>query len=483
MSVLATNLHSGTVYDGGWVVPRGGDHAVRDAATGAAIGRVGLGDAADVENAGRTAADAQPAWAARGFDERAAIMRRAADALETLPRADRIIMQREEGAIAAKIDGELRKSAEELRAAAGLLDRPTGELLPHEHPDVLSMARRIPVGVVGVIAPWNAPLLLAMRAVAPALALGNAVVLKPDPKTAVSGGLVIARAFEEAGLPPGVLHVLPGGPATGEALVASPHTQVISFTGSTAAGRRVGELAGRLLKRAVLELGGNNALIVLEDADLDEAVRAACRGSLLHNGQICMATGRHLVHESIAEAYVERLREYTAALRVGDPTDPGIELGPLISTQQAERVQGIVDDALAGGAELLVGGRHDGPFFTPTLLVGVEPGNAAFDQEIFGPVMAVTTFGSDEEAVTLANRTEYGLAAAVHTADLDRALRLAARLRTGMVHVNGSTIADAPHAPMGGMGQSGNGGRYGGHWNLDEFTAWQWVTARGVARR
>ncbi|QTX04382.1 aldehyde dehydrogenase family protein [Agromyces archimandritae] len=482
MAALDDEINAGTVFGGTWRHPHGGTYTARDAATGTAIGTVGLADADDVATAGLAARSAQPAWAELGFRERAAVMHRAAEFLEELPREDRLLLQREEGAIAAKVNGEIHKSAEELRAAASLLEQPYGDLLPNEDPTILSMARRVPAGVIGVIAPWNAPMLLAMRSVAPALALGNAVILKPDVKTAISGGIVIAKAFEAAGLPAGVLHVLPGGPETGEAVVASPHTDVISFTGSTAAGRRVGEVAGRLLKKVVLELGGNNALIVLDDADLDEAVSAALSGSLLHNGQICMATGRHLVHDSIADEYTRRLCEAVAAMKVGDPTDPATRVGPLISEKQAERVASIVGQAVADGARVLVGGERSGPFYTPTVLGDVDPGNAAFENEIFGPVLPVTSFSDDDEAVRWTNASEYGLSAAVHTGDLTRGLALAARVRTGMVHINGMTINDAPHVPMGGVGQSGNGGRYGGHWNLDEFTSWQWVTARGPRR-
>ncbi|MBS1698897.1 MAG: aldehyde dehydrogenase family protein [Actinobacteria bacterium] len=482
MGVLSEEISAGRIFTGTWVPAHGGTTDVHDVATGATIGRVGLGDAQDVDAAGRAARAAQPAWAATPPSERAAILLRAADALERLSRDERVLLQREEGAIAAKVDGEIHKSVEELRAAAGLVDQPYGDLLPHEDPAVLSMARRVPAGVIGVIAPWNAPMLLAMRSVAPALALGNAVILKPDVKTAVSGGTAIALAFEEAGLPEGVLHVIPGGPETGQAVVASPHTDVISFTGSTAAGRRVGEVAGGLLKKVVLELGGNNALIVLEDANLDEAIAAAVSGSLLHNGQICMATGRHLVHESIADEFTRRLHAAVAALPFGDPTDAATRVGPLISELQASRVQEIVDAAVAGGAEVLTGGTHEGPFFRPTVLDKVVPGNAAFEQEIFGPVLPIVRFTDDAHAIELANATPYGLSAAIHTGDMSRGLALAGKVRTGMVHINGITINDSPYVPMGGMGQSGNGGRYGGHWNLDEFTSTQWVTARSVAR-
>ncbi|MFV0373871.1 aldehyde dehydrogenase family protein, partial [Microbacterium sp.] len=378
MTSLFEQITAGTVYTGSWHRAHGGVHSVTEAATGAVIGEIGVADADDVTAAGRGAVAAQPRWEETAFVQRAAVLHRAADHLDALTREERVVMQREEGATAAKVDGEIHKCVEELRAAAALVDQPCGELLPSVDPIELSMARRVPAGVIGVIAPWNAPMLLAMRSVAPALALGNSVLLKPDVKTGISGGIVIARAFEAAGLPAGVLHVLPGGPATGQAVVSCSDIDVISFTGSTEAGRRVGALAGGLLKKVVLELGGNNALIVLDDADLDHAVEAAIAGSLLHQGQICMATGRHLVHESIADEYTERLRAHVAGLRVGDPTAADTHIGPLINEEQARRLGDIVDRAVSEGARMLVGGRQDGPFFTPTLLDDVAPGNAAF---------------------------------------------------------------------------------------------------------
>ncbi|GII85536.1 benzaldehyde dehydrogenase [Sphaerisporangium siamense] len=471
---------SGLLYSGGWRPGGGGTAPVLEVATGERIGEIALADEADVERAGAAAAEAQRAWARASFRERSAVMARAGQALEGM-RADIVAMMiRETGCIRAKAEQEITKAQDELRAAAELADQPYGQLLPHDDPAVLSMARRVPVGVVGVIAPWNAPLMLAIRSVAPALVLGNAVLLKPDVKTALSGGVALARVFEAAGLPDGLLHVLPGGPATGEAVVRSPHTSVISFTGSSATGRRVGELAGGLLKRVVLELGGNNAFIVLDDADLDAAVNNAAWGSLLHQGQICMATGRHLVHERIADEYVARLTEHARSLVMGDPKRPEVRVGPLIDARQAGRVHAIVTAAVEAGAVVGAGGTQEGPFYRPTVLDRVDPGSPAFTEEIFGPVIPVTRFGSDEEAAELANRTSYGLSAAVHTRDLARGLALADRLRTGMVHVNGQTINDAAHVPMGGMGASGNGGRYGGHWNLDEFTYWQWVTTRST---
>ncbi len=469
---------SGHLFSAGWRRGGGGTADVVEVATGERIGEIGLADEADVERAGAVAAEAQREWARASYKERADVMARASLALESM-RADIVeMMIRETGGIRAKAEQEVTKALDELRSAAGLTDQPYGQLLPHDDTSVLSMARRVPAGVVGVIAPWNAPLMLAVRSVAPALALGNAVLLKPDVKTTLSGGVALARVFEAAGLPSGLLHVLPGGPEAGEAVVRSPHTRVISFTGSSATGRRVGEIAGGLLKRVVLELGGNNALIVLDDADLDAAVNNAAWGSLLHQGQICMATGRHLVHESIADEYVERLTAHARSLVVGDPRRPEVRVGPLIDARQALRVHDIVTGSVEAGAVLRTGGSHDGPFYKPTVLDRVTPGVRAFREEIFGPVIPVTRFSSDAEAVELAGQTEYGLSAAIHTGSVSRGLALAERLHTGMVHINGQTINDAAHIPMGGMGASGNGGRYGGHWNLDEFTFWQWVTAR-----
>jgi len=409
------------------------------------------------------------------------VLRRAAAALES--ERDTVVgwLIREGGGTAGKGHFEVSLAVDELLAAAALVTAPIGELLPTEDFRRQSQARRVPVGVVGVIAPWNFPLILALRSVAPALALGNAVLLKPDPKTAVVGGALIASLFEQAGLPPDVLHVLPGGADVGEAVVTSPGTDMISFTGSTRAGHRVGELAGARLKPVALELGGNNAFIVLDDADIDAAANNGAWGAFVHQGQICMAVGRHLVHEDLADEYLAKITELAAGQRLGDPEDPAVTLGPLISTRQAERVELIVGSSIAAGARQLLGGSRSGCFYPATVLAGVRPGMAAFDEEIFGPVIAVTTFGSDAEAAQLANATGYGLVAAVHTRSVARGLRLASRLRTGMVHVNDQTVDDQAHIPMGGRGRSGNGSRFGGHWSIDEFTQWQWLTTRDVA--
>jgi benzaldehyde dehydrogenase (NAD) len=384
---------------------------------------------------------------------------------------------RETGGILPKGEFEVGVAVGELREAAALTEH-EARLVIEATPEMESIAVRVPLGVVGVISPWNAPLILSIRSVAPALALGNTVVLKPDVQTPISGGYAIAAALFAAGLPPDVLHVLPGDAEPGAALTTDPNVAMISFTGSTAVGRKVGEAAGRSLKRVALELGGNSPFIVLDDADIELATSAGAFGSFFFQGQICMASSRHLVHEKIADAYVKRLVERTQNLPVGDPATGQVALGPLINDQQLERVSGIVDRSVKAGAHVATGATHEGRFYRPTVLTGVTPQMPAFADEIFGPVAPVTTFRDDEEAIALANQTEYGLSSAIFSNDVPRAMRIAQRLNAGLVHINDQTINDNPKIPFGGFGASGNGGRFGSVANLEEFTTWRWMTIR-----
>ena len=317
-----------------------------------------------------------------------------------------------------------------------------------------------------------------MRVVAPALALGNAVVLKPDPQTPVVGGAMFAAVFREAGLPDGLLQVVVGGADVGEALVTDPNIPVVSFTGSTAVGRRVGQLAGGLLKKVSLELGCNNAFIVLDDADLDAAAAAGAFAAFQFQGQVCFAAGRHLVHRSVAEAYTNALIEKARRLRTGDPYREDVHLGPIVNEKQLARVDDIVQRSISGGATLAEGGTHEGLFYRPTVLTDVTTESPAWTDEIFGPVAPITVFDTDEEAIALANESRYGLVASIYTRSLGRGLAMADRMRTGMVHVNDGTLNDEAIIPFGGMGDSGNGSRHGGEASLDTFTDWQWVTVR-----
>lgn len=341
-----------------------------------------------------------------------------------------------------------------------------------------SFSRRRPAGVVSVIAPFNVPLILSIRSVAPALALGNAVLLKPDPRTAVSGGVLLVRIFQEAGLPDGLLSPLPGGVEVGEAVVSAPEVRVISFTGSTAAGSKVGELGARHLKRVHLELGGNNAMIVLPGADLALAASAGAFGSFLHQGQICMTTGRHIVHESLHDEYVKLLSEKASHLPVGDTAGGQVALGPVIDVASAERIQSMVDETVAQGATLNAGGTHDGALYKTTVLSNLTTDMTAWKNEIFGPVAPVFPFSTTEEAIALASDSKYGLSLAI-LGDVGEAMKIADVINCGIIHINEQTVSDEAQIPFGGVGDSGTGSRFGGaEANIEAFTEGQWLTVR-----
>lgn len=477
--LLDKDIWNNRIFIGGkWTEAAGGGRDVVEPATGAVLGRIGAGDATDIARAVGSAAAAQPAWAGASHAERAAVLRKAARLWAEHGEEISGWNVREVGAIAPMAGFALHVAEQECYEAAALPSRSYGELLPSEQPR-LSMTRRVPVGVVGVISPFNVPIILGIRSVAPALALGNAVVLKPDPRTAVTGGVVLARIFEEAGLPPGVLQVVPGGIEAGEALITHPKVPVISFTGSTNAGRRVGELAGKHLKRAHLELGGNSALVVLADADVDEAVTLAAFGTFFHQGQICMTTGRHLVHDSLYDDYVERLAAKAAHLPVGDPAAGEVALGPLIDEGQRDKVHGLVTASADAGARVAAGGTYDRLFYKATVLADVPSSAPAFAEEIFGPVAPVLRFSSVDEAVRIAADTEYGLSLGIVTRDVMKGLALADRMPTGIVHINDQTVNDEANAPFGGVGASGTGSRFGGAAaNVEAFTETRWVTMR-----
>src|SRR5215475_1388238 len=478
VAFLDESTWRGKVYSGGWKRAAGGEAAVMEPATGAEIGRAGVAGPADVAAAAAAAAAAQPAWAAVPYTERAAILRRAGDIWRSNAAEIEQWDIRESGKIPGAVQFETHVATEEIFEAATLPTRPSGELLPSEQPN-LSFIERVPVGVVGVIAPFNFPQILAIRSVAPALALGNAVVLKPDPRTAVCGGVVLARVFEEAGLPDGLLHVLPGGPDVGEALITDPLVRIISFTGSTAVGRRVGELGARHLKRVHLELGGNSALVILDDADVAAAASAGAWGSFLHQGQICMTTGRHIVADAVYGDYVDALADKASHLPVGDPASGTVALGPIIDERQRDKVHALVTASTDTGARLAAGGTYEGLFYQPTVLADVTTKMPAYANEVFGPVAPVLKFSSLDEAAQLAAQTEYGLSLGILTKDVMRGLELSRRIPTGIVHINEQTVDDEPNVPLGGLFDSGTGTRFGGTANLDAFTETRWVTVRG----
>lgn len=476
-SLLDESQWRARIYSGGWRDASEGSVNVTEPATGQTLTSVGIAGPKDVARAAELAAAAQLQWVSLPYEERAEILRRTARIFEENLDDFTTWVMREIGAVRHKAEREVRFSAAVLHQCAAMVTEAHGLVLP-SNGGAISLARRVPHGVVGIISPFNAPLLLAMRAIAPALATGNTVVLKPDAQTPVSGGCLIANCFEAAGLPKDCLHVLPGDAETGSALCTDPNIQMISFTGSSTTGRRVASLASEHLKKVCLELGGKSALIVLEDADPETAASNARFGSWHHQGQVCMGTGRVLVHERKAAEVAECLSQQADRMAVGNPVDKGVVLGPIINERQLRRVHGIVEDTVAAGARLRTGGTFEHLFYRPTVLDGVRPGMRAFEEEIFGPVAPITTFSSDEEAIALANQTEYGLSAAIISPSVGRALSIASRLRAGLIHVNDQNVLDFPFVPFGGFGASGNGSRIGGPANWEEFTQWQWLTIK-----
>ncbi|GAA3765246.1 benzaldehyde dehydrogenase [Microbacterium kribbense] len=481
-TLLTTPLWQGTLFSDGWRAGSGGPLTVKAPGTDAVIATVSQAGLDDLDHAVASATIAQKGWAKQPYSTRAAVMLKAAQLLEADPTRLTDVLVPESGSGQGKAGFEVGLVVTELQESAALASHPYGELL-RSVKDRTSIARRVPLGVVGVISPFNFPAILSMRSVAPALAVGNAVILKPDPRTSISGGLALAALFEEARLPSGVLHVLPGDGAIGAALVTHPDVPCISFTGSTAAGRKIGAAAAPLLKRVHLELGGNNAMLVLPDADVQAAASVGAWGSFLHQGQICMTTGRHLVHRSMAAQYVAALAEKANGIPVGDPTQ-GLPLGPLIDDRQRDRVHGYVTAAVEHGATLSAGGDYDGLYYRPTVLADVAVDNPAWTDEIFGPVAPVQVYDDVDEAIETINASEYGLSVSIITSNPYAAYELCDRIESGAVHINDATVDDEAVIPFGGTKASGVGGRFGGpQANLDTFTETQWVTMQGSVER
>lgn len=446
--------------------------------SGEPVARISAASKADVDSAFTGARRAQPAWAAAIPGARAQIFLEAARVMER--RKGEIVdwLVREAGSTLTKASIEWWAVHNSVLEAATLPSRVEGRILWGDYPDKENRIYRRPVGVVGVISPWNWPLHLSTRSVAPALALGNAVVVKPSAETPISGGLLIAKLFEEAGLPPGVLSVIAGRSSEiGDDFVQHPVPRVMSFTGSTAVGRRAGKLAldSALIKRTMLELGGNGPLLVTEDVELSRAVDTAIVGKFLHQGQMCIAVNRIIVADAIHDAFVERFVARARALPNGGPRDPGSVIGPLINREQLERVATLVEQAQAQGARLLLGEPVRGLVMPPRVLDEVTADMTIARQEIFGPVATILRAHDDDEAVRLANDTDMGLTSGVLCRDLGRAERLAARIEAGMTHINDIPAVDMPQMPFGGEKNSGLG-RFGSQGVIDSFTTQHWIS-------
>ena len=452
----------------------------RNPYTGGVASLVPGGKREDARRAIDAAAAAFPSWSATGPAVRRNLLLKAADILEKrMPDVAKITAV-ETGQTFGWGMFNCIYTVGILREAAAQAYAMVGEVIPTDLPDTTAMAVRQPVGVVVGIAPWNAPMILGMRAVAAPVAYGNTVVLKASEESPGTH-LSIARVFEEAGFPKGVINVITNAPPDAaevvDELISNPKTRRISFTGSTKIGRLIAESAGRHLKRAVLELGGKAPMVVLRDADLDAAVSAANFGAFMNQGQICMSTERIVVEKPVAEEFAKKLAAKGQALKIGDPLDPQSQLGCLISQTAVERVQSMVDDAVAKGAKVLCGGKAHGPCYPPTVVYGVTPAMRMYHEESFGPAKPIVIASDAEDALRIANDTPYGLSSALFTRDVNKALRMAEKLEFGICHINGATVHDEPQVPFGGEKDSGYG-KFGGRAGLDEFTELRWITIR-----
>ncbi len=470
---------------GEWADAASGEtFAVDDPWTGATATVAAAAGREDARRAVDAATLAASGWAQTPVAERRALLDRAAEIMTS--RQEEIA-----GRVTAETGGTFGWGMFNVELAAGMLHAAgaQAEALHDEEIDSLipgkrARAVREPVGVVAGIAPWNAPVILGTRAVAAPLAYGNAVVLKSSERSPATHGDIVS-CLVEAGIPAGTVNLIsaPAGAAAevADELIVHPAVRRINFTGSTRVGRLIAENAGRHLKRVLLELGGKAPMVVLDDADLDRAAAAASFGGFMHQGQICMSTERLVVDRKVAAPLAERLVTRAGALSLGDPRDPATHIGPLVSRGAVERVDGLVRDAVDKGAELLTGGRADGSSYPPTVLRGVTPEMRIYHEESFGPVVSIVEVDGEDEAVRVANDTEYGLSSSVFTGDPRRGESVARRLDTGMCHINDTTVHDEPQMPFGGVKASG-WGRFGGQAAAEEFTELRWITVQDEPR-
>ena len=452
--------------------------------TGEVYTRLASGGKEDAKRAIDAAAAAFPTWAGVPPSEKRALFLKAADVMER--RAEEITLALAEEAGATVNWGRFQTGLGPgfLREAASQVHRVSGQIIPADLPGAFNMVLRQPLGVVGAISPWNAPVVLSLRAVVFPLAYGNTVVLKPSAESAFVGGVLKAEIFEEAGFPRGVFNLVTNGPGrsgeVGDQFIEDSRVRRITFTGSTEVGKQLAEKAGRYLKKMTMELGGNDPLIILEDADMEIAVDAAVFGRFMHQGQICMNSKRIIVEEPIIAEFLKRFVARAAALKVGDPKDPETVIGPLINKTQLDKLIGQVDGAIADGAKLLCGGKHDGLCYHPTVLSGVTKEMRLFQEETFGPLAPVIAAKDAEDALQLANNSKYGLSSGIITRDFQKGLEMAERIESGVCHINDSSLHDEAHAPLGGMKESGWGRN--GFEAMEEFTELRWVSLQRTKR-
>ncbi|WLQ63472.1 aldehyde dehydrogenase family protein [Streptomyces glycanivorans] len=448
--------------------------------TGAAFVRVPAAEPADIQLAVTAAQEAFTGWATTAPSTRRQILNDTADLLEERVAEFTEIMTAETGGTRIWASFNIHMSATLIRQAATMATSPAGSVLATDVPGEWSMAVREPAGVVAAFVPWNGPLILCARAIAVALATGNPVVIRPSEDGPITSGYFLADLLTEAGLPAGVVNVVTNdradAPEVVAALVADPRVRRVNFTGSTPVGRIVGQLAGEHLTPAILELGGKNPIIVLDDADIAYAAAGITVAKFMNSGQICMCVDRVIIQDSAYDALTEAFLAKIATLGQGDPEDPHTLVGPLINARAAQRVAELVADALAKGATLLTGGGDaDGAFYPATVLSDVTPDMRIYHEEVFGPVATLFRVDTEQDAVALANDTPYGLSSAVYTENGSRGLAVARLLRHGAVHVNDHSVSDEPQAPVGGVKDSGYG-HFGSEWGAEFFTETRWIT-------
>jgi aldehyde dehydrogenase (NAD+) len=454
--------------------------------TGEVFAKVPSGKKADAKRAIDAAVAAFPSWSHTLPAERQALFLKAADILEKKQMEIVGILAEETGCTFGFAMFQTMFTPGLLREAAAQSHQAIGEIIPADLPGALYMAIRQPVGVVAGIGPWNAPLILSLRSICMPIAYGNTAVLKPSTEAAAAGGVVLAEVFHEAGFPKGVLNLVTNGPGgsseIGDEFIEHPKVRRINLTGSTAVGRQIAEKAGRYLKRVALELGGQNPMIILSDANVDDAVNAAAFGGFLHQGQICMSTRRIIIEKSIAKEFTEKFVAKVSTYKVGNPKEMDTIIGPLINQYQLDQVKNSVDAAVRDGAKILCGGKSEGLCYYPTILVNAKLSTPFSCEETFGPVVSIIEVENAEEAVAVANDTMYGLSAAVFTGDLAKGLAIAERIESGIVHINDQTVGDEPQVPFGGVKDSG-WGRFGGKAALEEFTELRWISAQLTPRQ
>ncbi|OWV81859.1 salicylaldehyde dehydrogenase [Rhizobium sp. R634] len=437
----------------------------------------------DVAAAVDAASAAFAAWSKTGPGQRRTILMKAADIMDAKAGEFTRLMIEETGATAPWAGFNVMLAANILREAGAMTTQISGEIIPSDKPGTLAMGVRQAAGVCLAIAPWNAPVILATRAIAMPIACGNTVILKASEQCPGTHRL-IATALTEAGLPAGVINVLTNAPEDAPeivaALIAHPAVKRVNFTGSTKVGRIIAETCGKYLKPALLELGGKAPLVILDDADIDGAVNAAIFGAFMHQGQICMSTERIIVDEAIADEFVAKLAARASQLPAGDPRGH-VVLGSLISLDAAKKMEGLIADATAKGAKLVAGGKRSGTVVEATLLDRVTPEMRVYAEESFGPVKPIIRVSGEEEAIRIANDTEYGLSSAVFSRDVQRAMAVAARIESGICHINGPTLHDEAQMPFGGVKGSGYG-RFGGKAAIAEFTDLRWITVEDSAQ-